>query len=1113
MTNSSNFIEDSALEAALKNGPATGIETDFQDQLSASVRSNLSLDEIADIKNQSVFSNLTSFLHGACGLNRNTDIDTVQLKDAQTARIKSFVTTQAATYLENQTVNATNVDNFVNLYSALGINPSENKLGEILSNIDDLDFSTQPLNAFASLNKTAKRNALNSCISSINSNRKMQSWLRAFHSVNGVLEATSFPSVAEHLDLIDFSAEPLSLFNLQTLAIVTLLQAISDPNHALKFRTTDTSLRRAINAATFTNAGVQANLLSASNTSNVSSVSIADFTALESDITNSLNENTDEYRAEAERVIRAEFAGTFADGTALQTLMNNNAVTNFLDAGAINNLAQTAVVRMGLNQSERATFNFSSLANGELRSMIENHSNQMLSSRDLENSTNYSGEDAFRIIAFCLVNNTVDTEFTLNADGSIVVNTNLDNFNNELYSQIYTGLAANTPIDLNNLASSLTATGFVNVFERFTDAELNNVVLTARPTLGLNLTAVGSNDSSGVPVDADMYNRRISILSGGQTQASVDARANSVLMNSYVPDFAALNSMPATARLNTPEFRARAQELLRGEFTSNANDLQRITDLYYHPLVNEYFNAAERLQLVQTTLIEYYRDDTHRPMTLPARGFVRDTILAANEAALNMQDVNAGDELNLEQAFRVICLLSTNYEGVAGIRPGTVAYTHSATNPNLTWDAVNQRLTCNSDLAFINEKRVEDLDDYNNNLDRILTGLETHDARVQRLRNPADAAHIRTLCDTRNSNVLTNVVSAVDTALHSTNNMNVANQNIQTQVDALSESDRLSLALSNGIRGELGSEEFERGVYNVVRSYVLSNISAVDNAAFTGEQAGVKEEVYREMMDRYSGENLQNPEVRTRLTNDIANAAMQRRLENIENARQGIGSRIGDFLSTDYNQVQNFFKKYGKIAIGATLLLSGIPVAGIGSALASGAWSLASAWASGVAGWSFNTYLFAAGGYLLGKGVSAVAGNTNDPLDASQSVNQRLSNMMSLGRSASVTNTGELRIDSGGDNSQSMRNGIARLKTNFRSTRQGIYNSITVTPGNSMSENIVDALNTAFTNDNLNAGELRGFRPDAGLGQASRIGANIANWTTFGMPWMAETAVRKLFGK
>jgi hypothetical protein len=1109
MTNSSNFIEDSTLDAALK-APATGIENDFADQLSASVRSKLSLDEIADIKNQSVFSNLTSFLHGACGFDSDTDIDAVQLKDAQTARIKSFVTTQAATYLENQTVNATNVDNFINLYSALGINPSENKLGEILSNLDDLDFSTQPLNAFASLNNIAKRNALNSCISSINSNRKMQSWLRAFHSVNGVLDASNFLSVAEHLDLIDFSVEPLSLFNLQTPAIVTLLQAITDANHAGKFRTTDNNLRRAINAATFTNTSVKTNLLTASNPSNVSSVSIADFTALESDITNSLNENTDEYRAEAERVIRAEFAGTFADGTALQTLMNNNAVTNFLDAGAINNLAQTAVVRMGLNQSERATFNFSSLANGELRSMIENHSNQMLSSRDLENSTNYSGEDAFRIIAFCLVNNTVDTEFTLNADGSIVVNTNLDNFNNELYSQIYTGLAANTPIDLNDLASSLTATGFVNVFERFTDDQLNNVVLTARPTLGLNLTAVGSTDSSLSNVNADMYNRRISILSGGQTQASVDARANSVLMRSYVVDFAALDGMPATARLNTPEFRARAQELLRGEFTSNASNLQTITDLYYHPLVNEYFNAAERLQLVQTTLIEDYAAN-HGTMTLPARGFVRDTILAANEAALNMQDVNNGDELNLEQAFRVICLLSTSYEGT-GRAPGSVTYSHSGTNPNLTWDAGNQRLTCVDDLDFINEKRQTDWQHYNNNLDRILTGLETHDARVQRLRNTADAAHIRTLCDTRNSTVLNNVVSAVNTALHSTNNMNVANQNIQTRVDALSESDRLSLALSNGIRGELGSEEFERGVYNVVRSYVLSNITAVDNAAFSGEQVGVKEEVYREMMDRYSGENLQNPEVRTRLTNDIANAAMQRRLENIENARQGIRSRIGDFLSTDYNQVQNFFKKYGKIAIGATLLLSGIP-AGIGSALASGAWSLASAWASGVAGLSFNTYLFAAGGYLLGKGVSAVAGNTNDPLDASQSVNQRLYNMMSLGRSASVTNTGELRIDSGGDNSQSLRNGIARLKTNFRATRHGIYNSITVNPGTSMSENIVNALDTAFTDANLNAGNLDGFRPDAGLARRSRQGANIANWATFGMPWMAETAVRKLFGK
>jgi len=351
--------------------------------------------------------------------------------------------------------------------------------------------------------------------------------------------------------------------------------------------------------------------------------------------------NVDVDPALARRIVTEHFEREpFANLDAIQTLLDNPNVQNILAEEDRKRLAQAAVVRLYAEAANRNTSSggITIPSVGVLGDWIRVGSREFLNGSDLQNNQNYEQEQAFNIIAFCLQNASVNTDF--NFTNGRINSGDVSAINTEMYTQLVRLLHSMREIDLNSYITNLSRDGFINVLEQFTADELQRVILERRPDYVNHLTSGSTHAQS------------IRLLTTGQTAEQVQNNADRLNMNTLVGNFSALESQyTAGTTLDTDAYRQRAREVITDAF--NGGDFARLENLLRDRVVLNYFpDDTERLNLAKTRLCMISTGAIPRSTRIPAfdttSGYLRDVCVAASERALRASDIVSNRVYNLD---------------------------------------------------------------------------------------------------------------------------------------------------------------------------------------------------------------------------------------------------------------------------------------------------------------------------------------------------------------------------------------------------------------------------------------------------------------------------------
>jgi hypothetical protein len=969
-------------------------------------------------------------------------------------------------------------------------------------------------------------NALRSVLLSTTTDAGIKTWLDMWHESGQSLTTTEFTEVAEALNEINFEVPPLQNFGLNNDQRVTLLANITDPNGS-KFRTTNQDLRNLINTRIPTGP-LKTNLLNATNVTPANTIS--DFSELESQL--SLNVNVDP--ALARRIVTEHFeSAAFSDLNAIQTLLDNQNVQNILAENDRKRLAQAAVVRLYADAGNRNISGGGGItipSVGMLGDWIRAGSREFLNGADVIANQNYDQEQAFNIIAFCLWHSSVATTFN-HANGNI--NTSgVNDINNTMYGEICSGIRARREIDLSSYITNLSRDGFINVLEQFTADELQRVILERRPDYVNHLTSSGSTHAE-----------LIRLLTTGQTAEQVQNNADRLNMNTLVRDFTTLgNQYNAGTTLDTDAYRQRARTVITEAF--NVRDFAGLENLLRDRVVLNYFpDDTERLNLAKTRLVTSLLTQVNRTSYISGLdttgGYLRDVCVAASERALRASDIvsnrvyNLDDQNALDEIFGILMFASCQVNGAS--RTGG-----SEISDVFTQNPVQRTITTPVTLGNYNSIRAAELNVYNDDVDRLVVGLETESERARAMRDPQTAPHLIHTMRTEMNNILTlnNFDDVITSPISGHPQFTNRNQTISAieqylfpdtpvmgapQAGHVILSDVRNLkviAIALGVNGDVGSENFRRDMISKLTNHLMTTNLTAAGAEYAENLSGThmtgrQNDLYNDIMQRYSDSDINRREVQDQIAAEVAQRSMEDRLQAIRtesetvNANQSLVSMLagdwgGRFLPEGI--------KNAALAVGLGVVSSG----STGWALGQVSGYLWTGLKTVFASTSSSLLVGSAALWATGKlfNVIADARQQNSGIGAD---NQGISDLLASNAVVRVSN-GQLRID---DNSDAARNsGRIRQVENIRNSWTANYRTQLSTASSNLSgtgslnDRVSSCITAAYNTTEMNVGSLnQSVRNNTGLRAIANVLQTGGMIGSLGAPWLLGGALRSMTGR
>ena len=306
--------------------------------------------------------------------------------------------------------------------------------------------------------------------------------------------------------------------------------------------------------------------------------------------------------------------------------------------------------------------------------------------------------------------------------------------------------------------------------------------------------------------------------------------------------------------------------------------------------------------------------------------------------------------------------------------------------------------------------------------------------------------------------------------------------NLIEENGGMSEYAKVALAFYFDLRGNVGDERFEKDLRKKLEAIMIEEADLdldEDHTEFDLEseysranrEDVFKRQLYKKMLAKYGAENLKDPEVRNKFTNEVTMAMMQERLDRLEAKMEE--STIVDKLEGAWkwcNQAKSvllpglatlgLFGSYMTGGIGALFTA----MAGDGTMIATGM----SAVGEGILGYAGWTAAYGVGATLaLGKTLQAASKIGLPPfLKGNQNLDEAAFEVMQHGGNLSLRN-GEVQVANVNEGDKGNKKQVRNLRRQFMITRKEIMkNSRDTVRDNlgsqSKSSLILDTINNAY---------------------------------------------------
>ena len=404
-----------------------------------------------------------------------------------------------------------------------------------------------------------------------------------------------------------------------------------------------------------------------------------------------------------------------------------------------------------------------------------------------------------------------------------------------------------------------------------------------------------------------------------------------------------------------------------------------------------------------------------------------------------------------------------------------------------------------------------------------------------RARKGRDGANLRVFAETMALEVLEELVSE--------SNRDASLQAVHKAIEEkmcgdirMSDEALVALAIYFNVRGDVGTEKFEKEMSSKLVTVVGEELGLdfdvdmdeveVENG-FSGHDSMFKQKIYQKLYATYANQDLRDPEVRNKFTNELTLGMMQERLRLLQEREDHLQNNWSNKAMNGLRATASFLKQVGGPAaltlllgasayyggMGTTLLGLGKLVTGIGTA--AGSTSLASLVGSwfGMLGFK-GAYGFGAA-YMGGKTLSAFA-KLKMPLmgllgASAGSLDQNMLEMINAGASLRIGNDG-LQVANMDESSKARKRKIKDIKKTFRqeqkATRKNAVQSLKDQEFGTRSEAIMSAINSTYSSV-INMQSIGATKLDETkvAGELTSIGSSVA---MFGLPSLFSLGYRKM---
>jgi len=348
----------------------------------------------------------------------------------------------------------------------------------------------------------------------------------------------------------------------------------------------------------------------------------------------------------------------------------------------------------------------------------------------------------------------------------------------------------------------------------------------------------------------------------------------------------------------------------------------------------------------------------------------------------------------------------------------------------------------------------------------------------------------------------------------------------------LNNDEKAAFAIYFNIKFDVGSDPFEKSLRTKLESLAMeeTGLDLLDDAYEdmryddTDLEDVFKQSVFRDVLSKYKEKDLNDPEVRNEITNEVTNRMMEERLRIIEEriADTPLLDKVTNFASGALNLV----KKSGLPFLATTALgtltyaASGAKswavvgegmLTGLGGLGAAGSWIgglVSNIWGgtllagTGMMQIGFLQYAAIAGTLIAGGSTLSAMSKWNLPpfMKGQVSLDQAMANVTRHGGSMSIRN-GQLEVKKLGDQEKSSKNEIQKMKAEFKRKRRDIMkdsrNNLksSISASKSRSQSIFELVDTAYNTADLDAaktisrGGLNEFgNKMSGAGQIALLG-------------------------
>ena len=404
-----------------------------------------------------------------------------------------------------------------------------------------------------------------------------------------------------------------------------------------------------------------------------------------------------------------------------------------------------------------------------------------------------------------------------------------------------------------------------------------------------------------------------------------------------------------------------------------------------------------------------------------------------------------------------------------------------------------------------------------------------------RARKGRDGANLRVFAETLALEVLEELVSES----RGDGSLQAVHRAIEEKMRGhigMSDEALVALAIYFNVRGDVGTEKFEKEMSSKLVTVVGEELGLdfdvdmdeveVENG-FSGHNLMFKQKMYQKLYAKYANEDLRDPEVRNRFTNELTLGMMQERLRLLQEREDHLQNNWSNKAMNGLRATARFLKQVGGPAaltlllgasayyggIGTTLTGLGKLVTGIGTE--AGTASLASLVGDYFGMLGFKGAYGIGAAYMGGKTLSAFA-KLKMPLmglfgASAHNLDQNMLEMINAGASLRIGNDG-LQVANMDESSKARRSKIKDIKKTFRqelkATRKNAVQSLKDSEYGTRSEAIMSTINSTYRSvidmQSIGDTKLDGTKE---FGEWTSIGSSVA---MFGLPSLFSLGYRKM---